>query len=300
MFRTMRGAALLLAAALTLTACGGDTDPLSDSGGSAETLVIGSADFPESLALAEVYRQALAAKGIKAETKKAGTREAYYKSLERGEIHIFPEYNGNLLLHLDTEATAVTTDEVDAALKQELPATLEILDSAPAEDKDAVTVTKKTADEHGLKTIADLKPVAGDMVVGGPSEFKTRQAGLVGIKRKYGFEFKEFKPLDTGGPITVAALRKGDVQAANLFTTDAAISRNGFVVLEDPENVFPAQNVTPLVNKAKVTGAARSVLNAISAKLTTADLLSMNTEMSVDKADPDDVAEKWLTGAGLL
>ncbi|RAY13553.1 glycine/betaine ABC transporter substrate-binding protein [Actinomadura craniellae] len=300
----IRGAALALAAALTLTACGGGgDDPLKNDGsggGGGGDVVIGSADFPENLALAEIYAQALEKKGVKVQRKlKIGTREVYYKELERGAITLFPEYNGNLLLHVDKTATAATTADVNAALKQKLPPALEILDSAPAEDKDAVTVTQETAAKYGLKTIEDLKAQAKNLVFGGPSEFKTRQAGLVGLKEKYGLEFKEFKPLDTGGPLTVDALKKGDIQVANLFTTDAAITRNNFVALEDPKNVFPAQNVTPLVAKAKVNDTVRTTLNAISAKLTTQDLLSMNTKMLVDKADPEDVAAEWLKKAGL-
>ncbi|WP_067826621.1 ABC transporter substrate-binding protein [Actinomadura kijaniata] len=305
MIRKIRGAAVLLAGALALAACGGGDggDPLKKGteggGGGGAALVIGTANFPESAALGEVYAQALAAKGVKAETKMAGTREAFYKAISGGQLAIVPEYNGNLLLHVDPKATQTATDQVNTALKAKLPAELEILDSAKAEDKDAVVVTKATADKHKLKTIADLKPVAKDLVFGGPPEFKTRVSGLVGIKDKYGVEFKEFKALDVAGPITVARLKQDQVQAANLFTTDAAITRNGFVALEDPQSVFPAQNVTPLVYKSKVDAKAREVLNAVSAKLTTQDLLDMNTKMSVDKADPKQVAEEWLKKSGL-
>ncbi|MFC4906063.1 ABC transporter substrate-binding protein [Actinomadura gamaensis] len=306
MFSKMRGAAVLLVGALALSACGGgggDKNPLGGSsgggGGGGGTLVIGTADFPESQALGEVYAQALKAKGLKAETKVAGTREAYYKAIQSGQLAIVPEYNGNLLLHVDPKATAATTEEVNAALGQKLPSSLGILNSAKAEDKDSVVVTKATADKDHLKTIADLKPVASSIVFGGPSEFKTRVSGLVGIKEKYGIEFKEFKSLDTAGPITVARLKQGEIQAANLFSTDAAITKNGFVALEDPKNVFPAQNVTPLIYRSKVNADAQGVLNAIAAKLTTQDLLDMNSKMSVDKAEPRDVAKDWLKKAGI-
>ncbi|WP_235958755.1 ABC transporter substrate-binding protein [Actinomadura macrotermitis] len=298
-----RGAALLLAGVLALSACGdskdGGGDPLKKSSGGGGGLVIGTADFPESQALGEVYAQALKAKGISSDVKMAGTREAYFKAISEGQLSVVPDYNGNLLLHIDKKATATTTDQVNEALKSKLPAALSILNSAQAEDKDAVVVTQETATKYKLKTIADLKPVAGQLTIGGPSEFKTRQSGLVGIKEKYGVEFKEFKSLDTAGPITVARLKQGSVQAANLFSTDAAITRNKFVALEDPKFVFPAQNVTPLIYKSKVDAKAQEVLNAISAKLTTQDLLDMNTSMSVDKADPKDVAATWLKKAGL-
>lgn len=305
MIRIVRGAALAMAAALALSACGGggDDNPLGggQSGGGSQTLVVGSADFPESELLGEIYAQALEAKNIKVQRKfKIGAREVYYGQVAGGSIQVFPEYNGALLQRVDQGNTASTTQEVDAALKQKLPAELEILNTSQAEDKDALVVTGETARKNNLKTIEDLGPLAGDMVVGGPPEFKTRQQGLVGLEKVYGLKFKQFKSLDTAGPITVSNLSKGQVQAANLFTTDPAIAKNGFVALEDPKNVFGAQNVVPLVYKSKVDETARAALNAVSAKLTTADLLAMNGQMAEQKADPEDVAQEWLKKQGLI
>lgn len=309
MSRMIRGAGIVVSVtlALAVSACGGGggDNPLESGGGTGsgggQTVTIGSADFPESTLLAEIYAQALEAKKVTVERKlRIGTREVYYDQIKAGTIHIFPEYNGNLLLEVDKDSTATTTDEVNAELKQKLPPELEILNSAQAEDKDALTVTAETARKYNLKTIADLVPHGKDLVAGGGPEFEKRQAGLVGLKEKYGLEFKEYKKLDPGGPITVKNLASGDIQVANLFTTDAAIAKNEFVVLEDPESVFPAQNVTPLVYKSKVDDTVRTTLNAVSAKLTTAALLEMNGKMSIDKQDAEDVAAEWLKANGLV
>ncbi|MFC9972264.1 ABC transporter substrate-binding protein [Spirillospora sp. NPDC127200] len=306
MSRMMRGAGLVLAAALALTACGGGDgdDPLKGgdkgSSGGGSTLTIGSADFAESELIAEIYAQALEAKGVKVERKfKIGAREVYYKQAESGAIQVFPEYNGALLALLDKDNKAATTDEVNAALKTKLPSSLEVLDASQAEDKDALVVTEETATKNNLKSLEDLKKVAGTFVVGGPPEFKTRQQGMVGLEKVYGLKFKQFKSLDTG-PITLSNLTKGQIQAANLFTTNPAIAKNKLVALEDPKNVFGAQNVLPLVNKAKVDADARAALNAVSAKLTTQDLIDMNGKMDIDKSDPEDVAKDWLKKAGLV
>ncbi|MEW2356936.1 ABC transporter substrate-binding protein [Spirillospora sp. NPDC029432] len=302
MSRMIRGAAALVTAVLALTACGGggDGDPLSGGGGKGGSITIGGADFPESGLIGEIYAQALEAKDVKVERKfSIGSREVYYEQVKSGAIQVFPEYNGALLAHVDKENPASTTQEVDAALKQKLPAELEILTPSQAENKDALVVTAATAQKHGLKSIEDVKPVAGQLVVGGPPEFKTRKQGLVGLEKVYGLKFKEFKSLDTAGPITVSNLQKGQIQAADLFTTDAAIKKNGFVVLGDPKNVFGAQNVVPLVYKAKVNDTVRNTLNAVSAKLTTAHLQDMNTEISEKKTDPETIAKNWLGQNGL-
>jgi osmoprotectant transport system substrate-binding protein len=137
-------------------------------------------------------------------------------------------------------------------------------------------------------------------VFGGPPEFQTRPDGLPGLAESYGCTFKEFRPLDTGGPVTVAALADGTVQAADLFTTDPTIEDQGFVVLEDPQNNFAAQNVVPLINSAKATPQVTDALNAVSAKLTTEGLIELNRQLNApEKPEVDTVAEGWITANGL-
>jgi osmoprotectant transport system substrate-binding protein len=303
MTRILRGIAIGLAALLALTACGGSKkkdDPLSGGGGGAGTVTVGSANFPESQLLAELYAQALEAKGVKV-TKKLniGSREAYYPQLQSGGLTVFPEYNGALLAYLDKNTKANTTETVNAELAQKLPSSLKLLDSSKAEDKDSVSVTQATAQKYNLKTLADLAPVGKNLVLGGPPEFKTRLQGALGLKSVYGADFKQFKSLDTAGPITVAALKKGDVQAANLFTTDPSILANNFVVLEDPKNLFGAQNVTPVVNATALNDTVKNALNAVSAKLDTQTLLDLDKKVISDKDDADQVAGDWLKSAGL-
>ncbi|MFI0483247.1 ABC transporter substrate-binding protein [Actinomadura sp. 9N215] len=306
MKKLIRGAVVGLVAALTLSACGGgdsgDDNPLAGGGGDGGTVTVGGANFPESNLLGELYAQALEAKGVKVTRKfNIGAREVYYDQVVKGGISVMPEYNGALLTtSVEKNSTAATTAEINAALKAKLPADVEILNSAQAEDKDSVTVNPQTAAKYSLKSIADLKPVAKDLTIAGPSEFKTRQQGLVGLKSAYGLEFKKFQPFDAGAQATlVKLLTENKIQAADLFTTDPTIEQNKLVVLEDPKNVFSAQNVTPLVHKKSVNDTARTALNAVSAKLTTQDLLDMMKRIAIDKEDQEKVAEEWLKKSGL-
>lgn len=140
--------------------------------------------------------------------------------------------------------------------------------------------------------------IAGKLILGGPAEFQTRADGVPGLQKIYGVTFQNFKVLDTGGPLTVTALKNGQVDAADLFTTDPAIKANNFVVLTDPKSDFGAQNVLPLINKAKATTGVKEVLNFISSKLTTNDLINLRTKVEVNKEDPDKAAQEWLSGLG--
>ena len=290
-------------AVLSLAACASG-DPLAAtpgaSGAAQPAIVVGSANFPESELLAELYAGALAAKGVPV-TKKLNiaSRETYVPALKSGEIDLIPEYTGAFAKYLNADADTSDEPTALASLKAALPENLAALEPSSAQDKDSITVTKQTADKYSLKTIEDLVPVAGELVLGGPPEWKERAAGIPGLKKVYGLEFKEFKPLDVAGPLTVQALKNGQVQAANLFTTDPAIKANSFVSLEDTKSFFGAQNVIPVLTKSKATPEVSAALNAVSAKLDTDSLATLVTKVVVDKADAADVAAEWLKAGGL-
>jgi osmoprotectant transport system substrate-binding protein len=305
MNRAKTPVALVIGAVLSLVAgCGGgDDDPLAtdtsrDAG--SDTIVVGSADFSESTLIAEIYAGALEAKGVKVKkTLNIGSREAYIPALQDGSIDLIPEYTGVLMQYFDEDADATESEAVYDALKAALPDDLTVLDKSAAEDKDSVTVTRETADKYSLTSIADLQPVAGDLTLGGPPEWKTRPTGVPGLEKLYGLEFKSFKALDAGGPLTVQALKNGQVDAADLFTTDPSIPANDFVVLEDPESLFAAQNVVPLIAKSKVTDTVTEALNAVSAVLDTETLTALLTKVVTDKEDAADVAAEFLAEKGL-
>lgn len=307
MIKRIAGVATALVAGLVLTACGGGGDPLAgDSGGggdpAAAPIRIGSANFPENVLLAEIYGQALEARGVAVEVlPPIQSREAYFPGLRDGSIDLVPEYTGVLLQYLQPEATEKAPDEVYAALQEVVPEGLVVLERSSAENKDAVVVTGEFAQQNNVRTIGDLAPLCPQMVFGGPPEFQERPDGIPGIQETYGCTFREYRELDVGGPLTVAALENGDIQAADLFTTDPSIEANGFVALEDPLNNFAAQNVVPLINEAKATEEVRQVLNEISAKLTTQVLLDLNAELgSETRPNPDVVAKEWLAANGLI
>ncbi|MCQ1999378.1 ABC transporter substrate-binding protein [Arthrobacter zhaoxinii] len=295
--------------ALALAGCSGGGDPLENeatpeaSGSSTEqTLVVGSADFPESSTIAEIYAGALNAAGIETETRLGiGSREVYIPALEDGSIDLIPEYTGALLVHADPETDLVDAGEIVDSLSEKLPENLVVLEPSEAEDKDAMVVTAATAEKYQLESIEDLAKVCGELTLGAPAEFAERTQGLAGLKEKYGCEFKEFTPIgDSGGPLTVDALLNDDVQVADIYTTTPAIEENGLVVLEDPKQNWPAQQVIPLIADDRVNDEARKVLDEVSAQLTTEDLIALNQAVSGDqKLDPAEAAQDWLEEKGL-
>ncbi|MET0426710.1 MAG: ABC transporter substrate-binding protein [Actinoplanes sp.] len=304
----LAGAAIAgLALTLALTACGADSDPLSDdtdnSSKAPSTVAIGSANFAESELLAEIYAQALEAKGVTVKrTFNIGARELYLKALQDGSIDLLPEYNGALFSALAKGGAPEGVSSPDAVLtelKKVLPAGTEVLEQSAAEDQDTLTVTQETATKHNLKTIEDLKPVAGQLTVGAGPEWAERYQGLKGLETVYGVKFKEFKPLDAGGPLTMNALVKGQIDVGNIFSTDSGIATNKLVVLEDPKNLYLAENIIPLIRSSANNPTVSGALNAVSAKLTTENLTTYLAKVQVDKQDTATVAKAFLSENGL-
>lgn len=296
---TTTALAILFPAALVV-GCG-SSNPLGggSASGDLKSVVVGSADFPESKIVAEIYAQALQANGFTVVKQFGiGSRETYIPALRDHSIDLIPEYTGNLLQYFDPKSSAAKPGDVELALRRSLPGDLSILNPAPANDSDTVTVTAATAQRWNLKSIADLVPHAAEVKFGAPSEFLNRAQGLPGLKAKYGLDIKpdNFVAIsDGGGPATVKALSGGTVTAANIFSTSPAIPQNKFVVLEDPKNNFLPGNVVPLVSSQKMSEDIKKVLDEVSARLTTEGLTELNAAVSGNSGvDPDEAARQWV------
>lgn len=282
---------------------GGPLAPASSTG----SVVVGSDNFAESILLADVYGQALAAKGIKVAYKlNIGSREVTYNLVKSGAVTLKPEYNGALLAYLDKTAAQSSTSDVDAAIASRLAPGLEILAPSTAQDNDTLTLSKQEAASLGLSqgaTISDFVRKLGGktVVIGSSPEFQTRRQGLVGLEHVYGLKASQvtFKDLDTGGPLTEKALTSGQVDAGDLFTTDPTISQTGLLTLQDDQGIFGVQDVLPLVNRAGLSQTGVDALNAVDAKLDSATLLRLDTAVEVQKQDPLVVANQWLASVGL-
>ena len=300
--------AVFFAAALVVTACGG-----AGSGGTGGTakpdVTVGSTNFYEQLTLGELYAQILEANGYKVTRKfNLGNREIVQPALESGQIDIDAEYLATLLAFVDKDGKIAqpSTDPkaTQAGLQKALDAKqLTVLDFAAATDQNGFVVTKATADSKSLKKISDLAPVANTFVLGGPPESPQRPFCALGLKSTYGLTFKDFKPLDAGGPLTVAALDGKQIDVGLLFTSDPSIVAKNFVLLDDDKHLQLADNIAPVVRNALLTkddGTLKRLLNSVSAKLSQAELNDMNKQVAVDKKDSKDVAAAWLKKQGLI
>ena len=140
-------------------------------------------------------------------------------------------------------------------------------------------------------------PLATTLILGGPPECPERPFCAIGLKDTYGIEFKEFKPLDAGGPITVEAVKGGQVDVGLLFTSDPAIAVNGFILLEDDKQLQLADNIIPVLRQEVLDANPKvaDVLNTVISRLTQEELTNLNKAATVDGKAVPDVAKDWIT-----
>lgn len=286
--------AFAIATLVVVGACGSTSSTQTSKG----TITVAGFNFPESSILAELYGQALAHDGYTVNYKLLlGTREILAPAIETGQVDLYPGYAATDLEFYNKgageangDATA-TTAKLNSRLS---PLGLTALTPSAAVDQNAFAVTKATADQYNLTKLSDLAAIGSKLVLGAGPECKTRPFCLPGLESVYGIHFKDFKALDTDGPATRAAFKNGSIQVGLVFSSDADLTSLGLVVLQDDKHLENADNVVPIMRTAVATDEAKSVLNAVSAKLTTADLVSMNAQVELQHMDAEAVAKAWL------
>jgi osmoprotectant transport system substrate-binding protein len=277
---------LTLASALVLTGCAAD-------GGDSDTVVVGSQAYYSNEIIAEIYSQALESAGYTVERQfQIGQRDAYLPELESGAVDVFPEYTGNLLQFYSPDTTATQADEVYAELAGALPEGLSVLAASPATDQDSYNVTAEFAAANGLVTLADLAGLDG-LVLGGPPELEERTYGPAGLLETYGVTVG----FSGTGDITVDALLAGEITVANVFSGDPRIAEFGLVTLQDPEGLFLASNVVPLVSSDRAEELA-AILDPISAALSPEGLVALNLQSTKDQLSAAVIATQWLADNG--
>jgi osmoprotectant transport system substrate-binding protein len=298
--RAITTVAITLAIAVVLAACGSSSKANTSSTTTKKAaLNVGSKNFGGAQILSQAYGQALAAKGYQITYKdNIGATELIYKALTNGDIDLYGEYQGTLLTYLNGTPTG-DAQTTYAALQQKLPPTIVASKPAPAVDVNGFYVLKSTADKYHLTTISSLKPVAPQLVFGGPPECESRPLCL-GAKEQqlYGLQFKEVKKLDPGGPITVKALDDGTIDVGLLFTGSSVIKPN-YVLLQDDKGLQPADNPVAVIRKSVDTAEINSIIDKVNAALTVQEYNTLALQVQDQKLDPKDVAAAFLRSKGL-
>ncbi|GGO97064.1 ABC transporter substrate-binding protein [Actinomyces gaoshouyii] len=280
------------------------------------SIVVGSQQYYSNEIIAELFAQAIEAKGLTVQREfRIGQREAYLPEIASGSIDVIPEYGGNLLQYYQrVSATAstgptqgaaipaaspITAEAVQEELTRILPSGLRVLAPAKASDQDSFAVTRASAEEHGLISIGDLAGLGRAVSMAANSEFTVRPYGPAGVRTVYGVDIELTPVEDSGGPLTVKALTDGSVDVADIYSSDPAIEANGLVILEDPAGLIAPQRVTPLVAEALAPTAVEAI-DAVCARLDPGELRSLNARSTGEQLAAEVIAADWLAAQGLV
>ncbi len=294
----MGGAALTMLGTLTTSA--------TASAAAKPTIIIGLANFEEQAIVGNIYGDVLQHAGYPVTVEPSlGARAIVVPAIEKGQIDLEPDYAGSLVNFLNNGNATPKANSIATAVPS-LKSTLgqygvTVLNPAPALDTNVFVVTKATARKYHLTTISSLKSVASKFILGGPPECPSNAGCLPGLEKTYGLNFASFKATDEAGPISVADLKNNAVQVVELFSSDGNVVNNNFVALTDNKHLEAADYITPVIRKSVDTPAVARLINAVSAKLTTAQISKLNVLVTgPQKEQPATVAQNWLRSQHLL
>jgi osmoprotectant transport system substrate-binding protein len=263
------------------------------------TIQLASFDFPESEILGELYGQALRQHGFPVElVVQLGAREVVAPALEQGKVDMVPEYLGSALNFLNDRDRVATADAglTHARLEQAFaPRGISVLAFAPAVDRNGFVVTGDLARRRGLEKLSDLRPMAGQMTIGGPPECPERPLCLKGLQELYELRFARFEAMPSRA-VTAATLETGEIDVGMIETTDPSLIEADLVQLADDRHLQPADNVVPVLRREILDAYGPPLvrlLNAVSAQLTTSELTNLNRQVAEGKPAAAAVAS-WL------
>jgi osmoprotectant transport system substrate-binding protein len=283
---------------------GGSESPSSSGGG---VVRISGQNFTEAEIVADLYAGVLKKAGYDPQVKLVGTRDIYMKVFPKS-IDVVPEYVGGIIEFLNgtyngSNAAPVTMSDAAQSISDAQPllkkAGITLLDPSEATDSNAFFVSKQFADDNNVSTLSDLK--GKSVVLAAAPDCKGRLDCEGGLSKKYGIKITKILPLGYASPQTYKSVLSGESQLGETSTTDATLESQGLVLLTDDKKIQPAENLVPAVSSSFLEAHpdVAAPLNALMAALTTENLTQLNAEVSVNREDPQDVADKFLADNGL-
>ena len=304
--RRVGAAVASLLTVVVLAACGEvkNTDASEQPAGANLRLTLATKNFTESIIMGELYQQALQQNGFQVIIRKnVGATEVLDEMLRAGEIDGYPEYLSLAATEVAGENVIGKSAEETSKLVRDFYATrgMVLSEETPFENTDTVTVTAAFAQTNNLRTIADLQKLP-TFTFGARPEFEAREQGFAGLQSVYRLTNAKFVPIAIDARFV--ALDEGDVDAANVFSTDPQLASGDYQILEDTEELFTNQHVALVVNEERLKSVGgekyMSVVNAVNRELSQSAMIGMNGQVDLEKRNPADVARQFLQQRGLV
>ncbi|AXT84155.1 glycine/betaine ABC transporter substrate-binding protein [Aeromicrobium sp. A1-2] len=309
--------ALLAASALALSACGGGDATAKGSEGSLASTVdlkgvditIGSKEYPEQKILGEILIQTLEASGatVKDKTGLAGTNVAR-AALESGQIDAYYEYTGTawLTVFKKTDAIGDPNELFDAVETEDAGNGISWFARAPFNNTYGVGASPNAADTGvtSMSEYAELTRTNPDQAtLCASAEFKTRDDGLPGLEKHYGFTQPKGTVYPVEQTVIYQAVKQKKCNFMYLVSTDARLAKNKITVLDDDKTFFPIYN--PAVNMRTDVYDANAakydkLFDAVAALLTQDEILELNGKVELDGLPAGPVVTKFLKAKKII
>lgn len=296
--------AILLLATLLLAACGTSSTAGSGSGvGKGMTVVVASKKDGDGQLLAQMYALLLQQNGYKVDLRLGlGDNKVLDSAIKSGQVDIYPEFNGTALSNYGLPATTnPQTAYQEAKTYYESNFHITWLDAAyNLNDSYGICTSQANATKYNLKSLDDLAAVSNKLTLAGQQDFTDAKTGVLPpVAAMYGLHFKNTKNISE--QLSFDAVKGGNADVNECYTTDPAIVTDNFVLLTDTKNAFPAYNPSPIVRDAVLAKSPQiaTILNALAAKLNTQDQTKLIKQVN-DGGNKVQVAKTWLQQQGLL
>ncbi|MBM7703103.1 ABC transporter permease/substrate-binding protein [Metabacillus iocasae] len=226
-----------------------------------------------------------------------------YQALQSGEIDIYPEFTGTVIVtHMKEQAVSNDAREVYEQAKKGMKEQFDLVYLEPMQFNNtyALAIPNAFAEQKNVQTISDLQGVVNEMKVGFTLEFKDREDGYVGIQKQYGLRFNNLQTMEP--KLRYRAIETGDINLIDAYSTDAEVKQFNLKVLEDDQNLFPPYQGAPLLRSdtLKEYPEIEDALNKLANQITDDEMRDMNYQVNVEGRTAADVAKEYLSAKGLV
>jgi osmoprotectant transport system permease protein len=255
----------------------------------AQPVVVGSKRFTESYVLGEIVRQTLVQAGVPATHKQGlGNTGILEQALASGAVDIYPEYTGTVVRELLKREGNPTLTELNQWLA---PKGLKAAVPLGFNNTYALALRDSVAQQLGLKTISDLARLApGALKLGLSHEFQVRADGWPALQRAYGIQLAAGAALDHG--LAYEAVKAGQVDLIDIYSTDAKVGRYALRVLIDDRNFFPRYDAVLLM---RATLDEQPLLK-LAGRINESQMIALNAQVELDGLSFDKAAAGFLAG----
>ena len=224
-------------------------------------------------------------------------------AMESGDFDLYPEYTSSgYIMVLKHDSDGISDEDMWKQLQKEYKDKYDMswIGQYGFNNTYALIIREEAAKKYNLTKTSQLADVSDELVFGGNSDYIERKDGFHLLCDTYGLKFKDVKDIDIG--LKYEALKKGDIDVSNGFTTDAQLSNDNVRVLEDDKHLqlnYFCSNVIRNDTLKSHPGLEEAIMK-LDNSITDKEMASLNYKVEVEGKEDVQVAKDYLTEKGII